>query len=236
MLLMIAARADYPVTLQRRETVTLTRTMRLLTNKLALGFSLACFLYVAMECSIYVWLPTYLAPNLVTSSFIMVWAVPIFFLLRAAGRFLGAFLLARFDWTVVSLLFGAIVFGCFLAAILGGVTVAAYSLTASGLFMSVLYPTLNSKGISCFPKTEHGAVAGVILFFSCLGAGLGPLAMAAVSDHFGDAKYCFVLATLFAGLLLIGLCYNWIFDPTCALLRQLDDSEYHLKDQGQVAA
>jgi len=23
------------------------------------------------------------------------------------------------------------------------------------------------KGISCFPKTEHGAVAGVILFFTC---------------------------------------------------------------------
>ena len=30
-------------------------------------------------------------------------------------------------------------------------------LPLSGLFMSVLYPTLNSKGISCFRKPEHGA-------------------------------------------------------------------------------
>ena len=30
--------------------------------------------------------------------------------------------------------------------------------------MSIMYPTLNSKGISCFPKSQHGAAAGVILF------------------------------------------------------------------------
>ena len=39
-----------------------------------------------------------------------------------------------------------------------------------GLFMSMIYPTLNSKGISCFPKTEHGAIAGVILFFTAAAA------------------------------------------------------------------
>ena len=44
---------------------------------------------------------------------------------------------------------------------------AVYLLPFSGLFMSVIYPTVNSKGISCFRKTEHGAVAGVILFFTC---------------------------------------------------------------------
>ena len=42
------------------------------------------------------------------------------------------------------------------------VAAAVYLLPLSGLFMSMIYPTLNSKGISCFPKVEHGAVAGVI--------------------------------------------------------------------------
>ena len=52
--------------------------------------------------------------------------------------------------------------------------------------MSIMYPTLNSKGISCFPKSQHGAAAGVILFFTAAAAALGPLAMAAVSDAYRE--------------------------------------------------
>ena len=63
---------------------------------------------------------------------------------------------------------------------------AVYALPLSGLFMSVIYPTINSKGISCLPKAEHGAGAGVILFFTCVSAVLAPLAIGAVSDAFGQ--------------------------------------------------
>jgi fucose permease len=96
----------------------------------------------------------------------------------------------------------------------------------SGLFMSMIYPTLNSKGISCFPKAEHGAVAGVILFFTCMAAALGPLAMGAVSDAFGHPKYGFILATVFAVLMFGGLLLNWIYNPARARLAQLESSEY----------
>jgi fucose permease len=94
------------------------------------------------------------------------------------------------------------------------------------LFMSVLYPTLNSKGISCFPRSEHGAVAGVILFFTAFAAAVGPLAMGAVSDALGDIQYGFVLATGFAGLLFAGLLVNLVFDPAGARLASRDDSDY----------
>lgn len=228
LLLLVAAKVDYPSAAKNPLPQSPVRTRDLLTKPAALGFSLACFLYVALECSIYVWLPTYLAPEKLHAPAIMIWAVPIFFLLRAAGRFLGALLLARFDWTLVLLLCSAAIFVCFLTAILFGVAVAAYSLTLSGLFMSIVYPTLNSKGISCFPKAEHGAVAGVILFFSCLGAGLGPLAMGAASDFYQDPKYCFVLATILAALLLAGLFCNWLRDPTRQRLTLLDQSEYQI--------
>ena len=50
---------------------------------------------------------------------------------------------------------------CFLGANAGGTAVGVYPLPLSGLFMSVIYPTINSKGISCFPKTQHGAVAAL---------------------------------------------------------------------------
>jgi fucose permease len=88
--------------------------------------------------------------------------------------------------------------------------------------MSLMYPTINSKGISCFHKSEHGAVAGVILFFTAIAAAAGPLAMGAISDAFGDIKYGFVLATGFAFLLAAGLFYNWLRDPAGARLRELD--------------
>jgi len=94
--------------------------------------------------------------------------------------------------------------------------------------MSVSYPTLNSKGISCFPKSEHGAIAGVLLFFTCLGAALGPLAMGVVSDMFGGLQAGFVLATVFAALLFLGLFYNWIANPAGAVLLHSDETEYGL--------
>ena len=93
------------------------------------------------------------------------------------------------------------------------------------------YPTMNSKGISCFPKAEHGAISGVLLFFTCAGAALGPLAMGAVSDSFGDLRAGFALATACAGLLFAGLLYNWIANPTRQVLQHSDVTEYGLTEQ-----
>jgi fucose permease len=158
--------------------------------------------------------------------FMAVYAVTVFFILRAVGRFLGAWILARYKWTSVMALFSLAILICFAGSIAGGLSYTIWLMPLSGLFMSMIYPTLNSKGISCFPKTEHGTVAGVILFFTCAAAALGPLAMGAVSDLFGHIKYGFVLATIFAGLLFLGLLLNWIYNPAQDRLAKLDSSEY----------
>jgi fucose permease len=92
--------------------------------------------------------------------------------------------------------------------------------------MSVVYPTLNSKGISCLPKAEHGAAAGVILFFTCVSAVLAPLAIGAVADAYGHIVYGFWLATALAALLFAGLTFNWLLNPTRSVLEQLDVTEY----------
>lgn len=233
-LLAVAARTDYPVALKSAvaEPVTPGRTLMLLRQPLALGFSLGCFLYVAIECSIYVWLPTYLSAASDRLPVPALWVVPVFFLLRAGGRFLGAWLLERVSWTACLLVFSVLILGCFCGAIAGGSAVASILLPLSGLFMSVMYPTLNSKGISCYPKSEHGAVAGILLFFTCLGAGLGPLAMGMVGDWYGDPLYCFVVAAGCAALLCAGLAYNWLVDPIRDRLAQLDRSEYAADGQG----
>jgi fucose permease len=193
------------------------------TDKFALAFSMGIFAYVATECAIYVWMPTLIKD---AKGFFALYALTIFFVLRAAGRFLGAWVLSRFDWTTVLVLFSGAILACFVGSVLLGVTAAVYLLPLSGLFMSVVYPTLNSKGISCFQKSQHGAVAGVILFFTCGAAALGPLAMGVVSDVFGDPKFGFVLATLFAALLFGGSVYNFMRQPAKDRLGQLDRSEY----------
>ena len=227
LLIVTALLVKYPKTVKTMdEPIDFRRTMRMMRSPYALGFSLGIFLYVALECAVYVWMPTLLTGYSGDFAFMATYAISLFFILRAVGRFLGAWVLARYSWTSVMVLFSLAILICFTGAIAGGLSYALWLLPLSGLFMSMVYPTLNSKGISCFPKTEHGTVAGVILFFTCAAAALGPLAMGAVSDVLGHPKYGFVLATLFAVLLFAGLLLNWIYNPAGERLAKLDSSEY----------
>jgi adenylosuccinate lyase len=201
-------------------------TLRKMRDAHALGFSTLIMLYVAVEVAIYVWMPTYLQSYTGSATWLAAYALTIFFVLRAAGRFLGAWFLRKLSWSTVLVAFAAAILCCFAGSLYGGPDHAVYLLPLSGLFMSVLYPTLNSKGISCFPRSQHGAVAGVILFFTAFAAAVGPLAMGAISDALGDIKYGFVLATGFAALLFAGLLINRVFDPAGARLARRDDSDY----------
>jgi MFS transporter, FHS family, L-fucose permease len=217
----------YPHTAKNTEKpIDVKRTLAMMKDPYALGFSSAIFLYVAVESAIYVWMPTLLANYHGSATFMAAYAVSVFFVLRAAGRFIGSWMLARLNWAAVLALFSLAILVCFVGSMLGGIGTAVYLLPFSGIFMSVIYPTVNSKGISCFRKTEHGAVAGVILFFTCGAAALGPLAMGVISDAFGDPKYGFILAAGLSALLFLGLLLNWIFNPARELLRRLDHSEY----------
>ena len=227
LLILTATQVRYPRSLKiTTETVGLNRTVHALKNPYVLAFSLGAFLYVAVESAVYVWMPTLLAEYRGEHTWFAVYSISIFFLLRAAGRFLGAWMLTRFHWNTVLALFSGCILACFVISVAGTLDWAVYLLPISGLFMSVIYPTINSKGISCMPKSEHGAAAGVILFFTCASAVLAPLAMAAVSDAIGHARYGFVLATGFAALLFLASVLNGYFNPTSSVLEQFDHTEY----------
>jgi len=200
--------------------------LRLAADPHALGFGLALMLYVAAEAAVYVWAPTYLLGYDGPLVWFALYAVSIFFVLRAGGRFLGAWLLARLPWQKVLAICSVGVLVCFAAAALGGRGVAALALPASGLFMSVLYPTINSKGISCFEKSRHGQAAGLLLFFTCVSAVLAPLAMGMLGDAFGDAKFSLYLATACALLLAALAIWNAVADPTRSRLKLRDEADY----------
>jgi FHS family L-fucose permease-like MFS transporter len=242
LLIVMAWKADYPEhqrSNESKEPVNMMRSIKLLGDPYAMGFSIGVFLYVAAESAIYVWMPSYLVCGAVTaadtfdcytsdsSKLLAMYAVSVFFSLRAIGRFVGIWMMQRFNWSLVLMLFSFAIMTCFVAGLYGGKDVALYMFPLTGIFMSVIYPTFNSKGISCFPKHEHGTVAGVILFFTAAGAAVGPFVMGVVSDAYGgDAKYGFMVATGFTAVLFAGLLYNYLFNPTEARLAQIEKTEY----------
>jgi hypothetical protein len=52
--------------------------------------------------------------------------------------------------------------------------------------------------------------------------------MGVASDLFGGLRAGFVLATIFASLLFLGLLYNWIANPTREMLLRSDRNDYGL--------
>jgi fucose permease len=234
LLILAATFARFPRPLIANEAPTHpAEAIRLVTDPTALFFGTALMLYVAAEAAIYVWAPTYLALYAGEWQWLVPYAVSIFFVLRAAGRFLGVWLLSRLDWS-------AVIFGCsaamallFWVAVAGGRAAAIFALPATGLFMSVLYPTINSTGISCFDKGRHGSVAGLLLFFTCLSAVLAPLAMGALGEWLGDSTYSVVLGAVFATLLVLLCGWNLARQPFAARLAARNAGDY---GAGEAAA
>ena len=231
-LLVVASRVRYPVAAGTAATGGgFDGTARAMKNPYVLAFSAGAFLYVGVEAAVYVWMPTLLSGYTGSAAWLATYSVSVFFLLRAGGRFLGAWMLTRFRWQPVLAVFSGCILLCFAAATIGGIGWAVYLLPLSGLFMSVMYPTINSKGISCLPRSDHGAGAGVILFFTCVSAVIAPLAIGAVSDAFGQITYGFWLATAFAAVLFAGMLLNWMANPTRDVLEALDRTEYRVQER-----
>lgn len=226
-LIVLALLVEYPKPhFEIEPPVSLAHTIGLLRDPYALGFSCLMMLYVAVEVAIYVWMPTYLLSYRGPLVWLAASALTVFFALRAAGRLIGAWMLSRLSWSATLGLLGLAILCCFAASLAGGARLGVILLPLSGLFMSVIYPTLNSKGISCFPKAEHGRVAGLLLFATALAAALGPYAMGAISDAYGSPSYGFGLAAVFALLLCTGLAFNAWMRPVDRRLRALEQSEY----------
>ena len=83
-------------------------------------FGAALMLYVGAEAAIYVWAPTYLADYRGGWGWLAAYVVSTFVVLRAAGRFLGVWLLRRFDWSIVIFVCSIAMAALFWVAVLAG--------------------------------------------------------------------------------------------------------------------
>ena len=111
----------YPHTMKTTgEPIDLKRTLGMMKNRYALGFSAAIFLYVAVECAIYVWMPTLLTTYHGSATFMAAYAISIFFILRAAGRFIGSWMLSRLNWAAVLTILSGAILACFVGSVIVG--------------------------------------------------------------------------------------------------------------------
>ena len=228
-LILIAGSLMTPFPRHSRSAVEETDTrsvFSMLGDPIALFFALLLMLYVGAEAAIYVWAPTYFSGYSGENAWLAAYVVSIFFLLRAAGRFVGSWLLRRLDWTVVLVVCSSAMAALFRASVLLGRGVAALALPATGLFMSVLYPTINSTGINCFDRSRHGAIAGLLLFFTCVSAVVAPLAMAAVGDLMGNADFSMIFGAVLATLLALLCIWNCVRQPASARLLERNQQDY----------
>ncbi len=100
LLIIVALSLRFPQTNRTTEKpAAISHTLRMMKDPYALAFSTMIMLYVASEVAIYVWMPTYLLDYHGAFTWLPAYALVVFFILRAFGRFLGAWLIGRFDWT-----------------------------------------------------------------------------------------------------------------------------------------
>ena len=84
------------------------------------------------------------------------------------------------------------------------VPLLAYAFPLVGLFISPIYPLLNSAVLTALPKKLHSPMVGLIIIFSALGGTLGSRTMGYLFADIGPAQG-FYYTLIPIGALLIAL-------------------------------
>ena len=194
----------------------------LIARLLVVVFVLAAFLFVMVEQGIMTWLPTFNKEVLALSENVSIMMASIFAISLGVGRLIAGYLTHYFSWFSVTA-------GCIFLAILmvlfvlpktveigvvsagtnrlEDVPILAYAFPLVGLFISPIYPLLNSAVLSALPKKLHSPMVGLIIIFSALGGTLGSRAMGYLFAGIGPAQgfyYTLIpISTLFLALIVL---------------------------------
>jgi fucose permease len=192
--------------------------LKLIIYPLVISFVLCAFFYVLIEQSTMNWLPTYNKNVLhISDNLAIIWT-SILPASMAIGRFAAGILLRRFNWLMVllSCLVGA---ACILLLSLhmsktteiplvvdtvAAVPIVAFIFPVIGIFLSPIYPAINSLILASLPKSRHGAMSGLIVVFSAIGGTLGSLITGYLFEEVGgvNAFYFSLIPITILGILL----------------------------------
>lgn len=193
--------------------------LKLIIKPLILVFIISAFLYVLIEQGIMSWLPTFNSKILNLSNSLSIQMASILAASFAIGRFLGGFILKKFDWykvLTISLIAAAalVLITMPLARNLDTETVsswlkaplAAFVFPLIGICLAPVYPAINSVILSALPVHQHAPMSGLIVVFSALGGTTGSIITGHMFEAF-DGQTAFTLSIVPIGLILVVLYF-----------------------------
>jgi fucose permease len=146
-------------------------------------FYLSIALYVAAEIGIASWLVTFLQDVRHVSVTASSQALSLFFGMLMLGRLLGSFVVQRIGYlrSVLLTTIGALT--CIAVGLFGPRSLSFF-LPLTGLFFSIIFPTLTAAASESHTENVN-TILGVLFTFAGLGGVLGPWLIGLASDLFG---------------------------------------------------
>ena len=189
----------------------------LVLKPLVLIFIISVFLYVLIEQSFQTWMPTFYNQVLSLPNSMSIQAGAILAGAFALGRMLAGFFLRKMHWLPFVIVCLVLLAVCVSVNVPLSKSVAVdaatnwfnaplivYIFPLMGVFLSPIYPTINSVILSSLPKPLHSAMSGLIVIFSALGGTTGSLITGMTFDRF-DGITAFMFSLLPIAILTIAL-------------------------------
>lgn len=139
--------------------------------------------YVAAELGLAAWLVEYLQEVERTSVTLSSLYLSSFFILIMLGRFFGSWWIEHVGYLRMIAISLCGTFLCLAGGIFGP-SGWAWLLPASGLFMSIVFPTIAAAVAAAHP-TNVGSIFGLLFTFGGVGGALGPWAIGLVAQAYG---------------------------------------------------
>ncbi|GAA3646316.1 MFS transporter [Flavivirga jejuensis] len=192
--------------------------VKLIALPLVIFFILSAFLFVMVEQGIMTWLPTFNKNVLSLNDSLSVQMASILAISLALGRLLAGVIVKKIPWlkiVITCLIIAMVIVALVLPNALNSKTIEinnvfdipliGFIFPIIGLFISPIYPLINSVVLSALPKKMHSSMTGLIVIFSALGGTFGSRIIGYLFEHIGGGKAFFfmlipmliLIATLF---------------------------------------
>ena len=172
--------------------------IKLAIKPLVLVFIISAFTYVLIEQSIMSWLPTFNSKVLNLSATLSIQMASILAASTAVGRFSAGIALRKIHWfnvLIICLISAAVLVLVAIPLATRGESGAieswsdaplgAFVFPLIGLFLSPIYPAINSVILSTLPARQHGPMSGLIVIFSALSGTTGSIITGNIFQHYG---------------------------------------------------
>lgn len=175
--------------------------IHLLAKPIMILFVIFAFMYVMTEQGIMSWLPTFNQKVLHLNEKLAGQMAVILMLSIAFGRFMSGMIVKKIHWYIylTVCLFGAASLILFVLPMASDIEITeinsitqvpliGFVFPLIGLFLAPIYPIVNSTILSATEKQFHGAVAGLLTFFSAIGGTFGSLTIGYLFEKIGGSK------------------------------------------------